>query len=225
MLKIKDLDKEKYKIIEKENYYISYVNQKSQEWFDLRKGRITGTMIGKIVGNCKFNKLEGEDLAKYIKGEFKIEHSNEEIERMNKGNEFEDVAREKFKKIYFEENNIEYKEETIGMIINKENEENATSPDGYFECYDEEEKRIIKIGLEIKCPRYLPNCLVEDDYIYLNYLDQMLWYYKIAMLDKMIYFVYSWETGDYYMKEIDINREKVLYLFSEGKKFYEKYLK
>jgi hypothetical protein len=242
MLKIKDIDFEKYKIEEWDSCYVSYVDQKSQEWFDLRKGRITGSVVGKILGDCKQNKYNHEELSLFIKGEKKEEFTEEEIKRMNFGNQYEDEARQKFKQIFFNKNKevkedkilledkkdinkedkILLEEKIIGICIFKEYEFLASSPDGYFEYMKDGKK--IRAGLEIKCPRFLYKCL-ENDYIYPNYYDQMLLCYKVLNLDEMYFFVYSYETKDYYLKKIDIYESEWNNMLKESINYYNKYLK
>lgn len=242
MLKIKDIDWNKYMIEEWETCYVSYVKQKSQEWFDLRKGRITGSNIGKIVGHNPFNKVDDYTLSLYIKGEKKEYFDEESLYRMNKGVEYEPIAREKFKSVFFNKDHLNlngnsedlnYEEKEIGICIWKKDERFASSPDGFYEYKElnpnrnknDDQPIYIKkrIGLEIKCPKYLYKCLDENK-IFDSYYDQMLLCYKILNLDKIYYFVYSYENKDYHLQEAEINEEWWDAIYQRSKNFYDKYL-
>jgi hypothetical protein len=220
MLRIKDIDWEKYKIEETEDFYVSYVEQKSKEWFELRKWRITGSIIGKILGDCMFNKLTYSEIASYIKGDLKLEFTEVELERMNKGNVFEDDARQEFKKEFFssseEKGKKLLKEKIMGICIWKKDERFASSPDGYFEYL--ENNKNIKMGLEIKCPKNLYKC------VYPNYFDQMVLCKKVLNLDEMYFFVFSWETKEYYKTIITFEDEVWDDIYNKACKFYDKYM-
>ena len=74
-----------------ESYYLYDTTQGSDDWLHMRKGRITMSNLGKVVGHCPFSKHKPEYLAKLLKGEEREEFSQEAIERMRKGNEYEPV--------------------------------------------------------------------------------------------------------------------------------------
>ena len=103
-----------------------YVEQGSETWKFLRKGRITSTAIGKIT---KFAKTEDEKwkLARIIIGVEEEEFTDEAKERMKIGVEYEDCIR----KVYSEQINM--KVHQTGICIFKSNPILSCSPDGIFE--------------------------------------------------------------------------------------------
>ena len=58
-------------------YYLVDVTQGSKDWLYMRKGRITMSNLGKIVGHAPYCTLSHEDLGKCFRGLLKEDFSRE----------------------------------------------------------------------------------------------------------------------------------------------------
>ncbi len=216
MIKIKDMCWDKYKIEEWETCYVSYVPQRSQEWFDLRVGRITMSTIGSCVGHSIFVKEEDyEDLGLQICGLKKKEFDDKQKEAMEAGVKYEPIARDEFCKAIKPDDG---KIDEPGICIWKKDERFAASPDGIFM------KDGKKCGLEIKCPRAIHKCFKEDRKIYDNYLDQVIGCGVICGLKRMYFFEYGIEDNQSIGMKVKINKKRWNDIYKKASTFHDKYV-
>lgn len=113
------------------SYYLSTIPQGSTEWLTLRKGKITMSMIGAILGYSKFT--SPEEAARIIKGELEVEITP----AMKHGTLLEPEARRWY------ENKHQLTVTEIGLAISKDYPWLGASSDGLVDdcgC------------IEIKCP-------------------------------------------------------------------------
>ena len=75
-------------------YYLVNIEQGSKGWKYMRKGRITMSNLGKVVGHAPYYKGTMEDLALEIKGIKKQNFKKEEVDRMNRGTAYEPIGRD-----------------------------------------------------------------------------------------------------------------------------------
>lgn len=154
------------------------IEQRSKEWFDLRKGRFTGSQINKLMGV----KGLGEVGKKYI---YEVVYNSlfEDLEEsfssfdMQRGSELEPLAFDKLTEIL---NKKFITTENCGFFPHKEY--SGASPDGLTS-----DNGVI----EIKCPKANTFFnVVANDYVDPAYYDQM----QVEMLstnrDKAYYFNY-----------------------------------
>lgn len=116
---------------------IHQVEQKSQEWLDLREGKVTGSTLSKILSPRK----DVRERAFYglLAARLKIEDGIEETD-MERGNRLEDEAREEYEE---ESGN---KVEKIGFTTRDDNQYMGESPDGLIKVDGK-----YRGALEIKC--------------------------------------------------------------------------
>jgi putative phage-type endonuclease len=118
--------------------YILYnVDQGSEDWKEMRKGRITMSNIGKVVGHAPYYKGTKEDLALEIKGKLKRGYKKEELERMNRGTKYESKVRRLLSK------HLGKKIKETGFAVWKNDKRFGASLDGIIDD---------DTGIEIKCP-------------------------------------------------------------------------
>ena len=65
-------------------YYLYDVNQGSPDWLNMRKGRITMSNLGKVVGHAPYCQNTPEELAQIIKGHKRETFTPEARSRMQK---------------------------------------------------------------------------------------------------------------------------------------------
>lgn len=227
MIKLEDILKDKkYKIREGETCWISDIEQKSEEWHEIRKGRIGGSSIGTCVGHNKWAKYEEknfwENLGKEVAGTKKKEFDELAIFRMGKGVEYEPKARKIFERAIKPDSSLKKKDgkgivSEVGVCIWKKDDRFHSSPDGLF--YKDGKK----CGVEIKCPQYISKD-IYDGLIYENYMDQIVMCKEICGLDIMYYFVYGWGRNEWHMMEVDIEEGRWDEIYEKGRKFYDKYV-
>ncbi len=99
---------------------ISYVAQRSEEWFELRRGKIGGTRFGQLLSNVK-NRLIYELLSERVDG--LIEEEEYDSFEMQYGRDNEDMVLGK----YTEKTGITT--EKIGCILSDYSEIHVVSPD------------------------------------------------------------------------------------------------
>lgn len=100
---------------------LSHVEQRSKEWFDLRKGKIGGTRFGQVISGKKNRlvyDLVNETLSEFL---FPEDYISEE---MQFGIDNEDDARE----LYSKQSGIEFKQ--VGAILSDYSPIHLHSPDG-----------------------------------------------------------------------------------------------
>ena len=173
-------------------YYLVDVTQGSKDWLYMRKGRITMSNIGKIVGHAPYCTLTHEELGKCFRGLMKEDFSEEAKKRMDLGNQYEPLVRDTLAKKL----GVEIKE--TGFAIWKKDPRFGASLDGIIND---------DVGIEIKCPAkmYQPikNFIEkrekgeakEDDFqhIWKSQYDQIIGNGVITGRKWMIFCVYSIE--------------------------------
>lgn len=97
------------------------IEQKTDKWFDLRKGKLTASHATEIAANGKGLKTYTKNIVLELIGVEKENYINSDMER---GNELEETARLS----YEFENGVEVKE--VGFITNSDFENVGASPDG-----------------------------------------------------------------------------------------------
>lgn len=191
-----------------EDYIIYNCEQTSPEWFELRKGKITGSKFGDILYQ-KFN--NHEEVAKSIKGESEKDFTEEQKENMRNGIIEEPNARI----LYEKENNVTVKQ--VGILISKIYDFLGFSPDGL----------VGEDGMiEIKCPKKIYTILSKYNKIWGSHYAQIqggLFLFGRKWCD---YVVYGYEEKEIMTKRIYFNKK-----FCENTllpsliKFNEEYLK
>lgn len=206
---------------EYDTYYLLDVQQGSPDWLHMRKGRITMSNLGKVVGHAPYNKLSPEDLAKVIKGEMKEEFSEEAKARMQKGNDYEPIVRN-----YMAKKLGKGIKET-GFAIWKADNRFGASLDGVI---DE------NTGIEIKCPARMykpiaeymanPNKDSKDiRHIWKSQYDQIIGNGVITGRKKMIFCVYAIEEKTIFMQEVDVDYDYWFnFLYPKACEFWDKYM-
>ncbi len=112
------------------------IEQKTPEWFALRNGKVTGTLLKKIVGTARTQETAYyELLAERLSV---VEHDEESA--LNRGIRLEDEAREAFASAYG------VKVETMAFVESDTNKFMGISPDGFIK----KGKKYIQ-AVEIKC--------------------------------------------------------------------------
>jgi len=205
-------------------YYLVDVKQGSSDWLFMRKGRITMSNLGKIVGHAPYCKMEGQELADCFKGIKKEEFTEEAKERMNLGNEYEGPVRDYLAKKL----GVEIKE--TGFAIWKKDPRFGASLDGIIN--DE-------IGIEIKCPMkmYGPikgymerkeKGLAKDDevgHIWKSQYDQVIGNGVITGRKWMIFCVYSIEEKKVFYQKVKVDYDYWnTFLYPKACEFYDKYM-
>lgn len=189
-------------MINNETYYLLKDKQGTPEWHHQRKGRITASNLGKIMGKVPYSE-KPEEIAQKILGKKKEEFSKESIENMKLGNEYEPIVRNYL--IKHLKNNIT----ETGLAVLKKNNIFAASLDGVIND---------DVGIEIKCPRkmYMPLLRYMDkpekdrkknDYSHIwesHYL-QILMNGVVTNRKNMIYCVYAIEDEEIFIQNVEID--------------------
>ena len=201
---------------EHEDYILYDTTQGSDDWLHMRKGRITMSNLGKVVGHCPFSKYEPEHLAKLLKGEIKEDFSPEAIERMRKGNEYEPIVRDHLVKKLGKE----IKE--TGFAVWKADSRFGASLDGIIDD---------DTGIEIKCPArlYKPLKYNKDmnniKCIWDSHYDQIIGNGVITGRKNMIYAVYGIEDKQLYIQNVKVDYDYWFnFLYPKACEFYDKYM-
>lgn len=113
---------------------IEHVKQGTPEWWQLKKGRVSGTRLGQLISGRKNRMIY--DLLSETLDEFLIP-DDFETEAMKFGTENEPIAREKYRKMV----GMEFEE--IGLMVSDFTDLHVASPDGITADH--------KDVLEIKC--------------------------------------------------------------------------
>jgi putative phage-type endonuclease len=152
------------------------IDQNSDEWLSLRKGKITGSKLKNIV----VSKGTGEKIGFYqlIADRLSIEDESESDNAMNRGHELEEKAIKEFEKMTGK------KVKPAGMWISDDNENIACSPDGVISKTE---------AIEIKClsaSRHLEAYFTQE--IPKEYEYQALQYFIVnENLDKLYFCFYD----------------------------------
>lgn len=199
-----------------ETYYLYDTTQGSDDWLHMRKGRITMSNLGKVVGHCPFVKHEPEHLAKLLKGEIKEDFTPEAIERMRKGNEYEPIVRKALEK------KLNKKIGETGFAVWKADTRFGASLDGIIDD---------DTGIEIKCPAklYWPlkkNKDMKDiSCIWDSHYDQIIGNGVITGRKNMIYAVYGIEDKKLYIQNVKVDYDYWFnFLYPKACEFYDKYM-
>lgn len=176
--------------------------QRTQEWFEKRKGKITGSIIGAILGYSQWMSKEEARLA--VLGELKFEG--------NIATEY-GARNEKMAIIDFEMKTGLKVVET-GFHVHKFHDWLGASPDGL-------------IGddavIEIKCPYGLRNAESESDFKSL--LDQMQYYaqvqYEMFCTDRKKAYFYQWSNHADKLEIVDFDFGFIKATLPTLKQFYD----
>ena len=205
-------------------YYLLDVKQGSKDWLMMRKGRITMSNLGKIVGHAPYCNTSQPDLGKIFKGELKEQHSPEALERMNLGNDYEGPVRDYFAKKL----GVEIKE--TGFAIWKKDPRFGASLDGVIDD---------DTGIEIKCPRKMYRPILEflekkkrggaDDteisHIWKSQYDQVIGNGVITGRKWMYFCVYSIEDKKMFYQKVKVDYDYWFdFLYPKACEFYDKWM-
>ena len=203
-------------------YYLLDVTQGSDDWKHMRKGRITMSNLGKVVGHAPYFTKSKEILGKILKGEIKETFSPEALARMNKGNYYEPIVRKLLEK------KLGKKIEETGFAIWKKDKRFGASLDGII---DE------NTGIEIKCPARMYKPIVEymenenkdpNDYshIWKSQYDQVIGNGVITGRKNMIFCVYGIEDKKIFVQNVKVDYDYWNnFLYPTATDFFEKYMK
>lgn len=220
------------KWIDKGSYYLSSSPQGSQEWLNERKGRITGSVISRVVGHSDFDKLPDCEYALQLLGLKEKVFSDLALYRMRRGTENESVARKKLEEELLKTE--DYKNTKIterGLAVWKKDERFAVSLDGIIEFENGEET---DTGIEIKCPSTLYSNIrkaIENDKletldIYPSHYDQMMINGVLTGKKYMIYCVYAIDDEKMVWFKIPVDYDYWEFeLYPKACNFYDTYMK
>jgi len=205
-------------------YLLYNVDQGSDDWKEMRKGRITMSNIGKVVDHAPYYKGTKKELALELLGKLKVYYPPEALKRMNRGTKYEPKVRDILAK------KLGCQISETGFAVWKKDKRFGASLDGII---DEE------CGIEIKCPAkmYAPILeymdLDEEDrdprdisHIWKSQYDQVIGNGVITGRKWMYFCVYGIED-----KLLFIQKVKVDYkywkkeLYKPAKEFYNTYMK
>lgn len=199
-----------------EDYTLYDTTQGSDDWLHMRKGRITMSNLGKVVGHCPFSKDNPEKLARILKGEEKQIFSQESIQRMNKGNEYEPIVRKAL------ETRLGKKISETGFAVWNADTRFGASLDGIIDD---------DTGIEIKCPMKLYKPLVNNTdknnigCIWDSHYDQIIGNGVITGRKNMIYVVYGIEDKKLYIQNVKVDYDYWFnFLYPKACEFYDTYM-
>jgi putative phage-type endonuclease len=141
---------------------IENLEQRSDEWLNLRLGRIGGSSATNLMTTTRFETLFYEKLTEILTNSGIDYYSSN---AMIRGVEYEPIA----KYSYELENSVTVRE--VGYILNSDFRYAGLSPDGLINSYG---------AIEIKCPTsktHIKSYISNE--IPLNYLHQIAWYFVI----------------------------------------------
>ena len=202
-------------------YKIYNMEQRTQEWYDIRKGKITASNFGTAVGHSSFK--SPKELSDELKQNKKF--SNEAIEH---GIKMEPIARNFYSELY----KVEVKE--IGFAVPVWYPKIGCSPDGIIYVDSKETNKII----EIKCPKQMydqlsvRNYLISEgvkfdlfnhSHINTTHYDQIQGNLAILNKEYCDYIVFV-NKDDYYIETIPFNKIYWELLFEKIKIFCNEFL-
>lgn len=178
------------------------IEQQTDEWFQMRKGKITGTILKQIMGTP----AKRQDTIYEIIGDILAEGVEDQNENpMDRGNRLESEAR-----VMFEFERSKQVSET-GFAQSDGNRQIANSPDGLI---GENE------ALEIKCMgrknhvKFWLTNVVPEDYIW-----QVVQYFIVnSKLEKLFFVGYHPEIKVHPMHIIEVTRDQMLAKILSGEK-------
>lgn len=204
-------------------YYSIDVEQGSPDWLYMKKGSITGSNIGKILGHAPFCDYTNERLAEILTGNYKEEFTKEAIDRMNKGTNNEPFIRNYLAKLL----NVEIKLDKFNIY--KKNPLFRGSLDGIIDD---------DTFIEIKSPAYMYEDIVEHmkeekedsdiSHFFRNrryQYDQIIMYGAITGRKNCIYCVYSHKDKKIFIQKIPIDLNYWNKCYEEALIFYNQYMK
>jgi putative phage-type endonuclease len=203
-------------------YYLVDTTQGSRDWYYMRKGRLTASRLGEIVGHSPFSNKTPEELAKYIKGELKENFSEESKIRMDLGNKYEPKVRNMLAK------KLNVKIDETGFAIWKKDMRFGASLDGIIND---------DIGIEIKCPLkmygpikdYLEKGNFDENnisHIWKSQYDQITANGVITGRKNMIFCVYSIEEKKLFYQNVKVDYNYWdTFLYPKACEFYDSYMK
>jgi hypothetical protein len=204
------------KMKEHETYYLYDTAQGSQDWLEMRKGRITMSNLGKVVGHCPFGEKDPSRLAKILKGEIVEQFTPAARARMNAGNRYEPIVRDALAKKL----GVEITE--TGFAVWKADTRFGASLDGVIDK---------DTGIEIKCPARMYQPLKHNkdmsniDCIWKSHYDQMIGNGAITGRKNMIYAVYGIEDKQLYIQNIKVDYDYWFdFLYPKACAFYDNYM-
>lgn len=185
------------------------IEQRTPEWHQLRKGKITGTTLKALMGTPK-----AKEDAKYdiIAQRLTVGLGDDEENAMDRGTRLEVDAIAEF------ELETGLKVDSTGFSERDGNPFIANSPDGWI---GED------AGIEVKCPggknyvkMWLKN-LVPDEYYW-----QMVQYFVVNEKLKKLYFVgYNPDIPVHPLHIIEVTRESVMEAIGDAEKMQEVFIK
>ena len=201
---------------EHETYYLYDTAQGSKDWHAMRKGRITMSNIGKVVGHCPFADKDPKRLAGILKGEIVQEFTPQQRARMDNGTKYEPIVRAALEK------KLGKTISETGFAVWKADTRFGASLDGVI---DED------TGIEIKCPARMYRPLKSNrdmnntDCLWKSHYDQVIGNGAITGRKNMIYAVYGIEDKQLYLQNIKVDYDYWFnFLYPEACKFYDRYM-
>jgi putative phage-type endonuclease len=185
-------------------------DQKTEEWLSMRRGKITGTRLTKII-----SKTSREDCLYEVMAEMLIIDDGINETELERGNRLESEA------LDFFEGKTGNKITTAGLCVSDENENIANSPDGLIQEGD-----IFPASVEIKClssKNHIEIALTNE--IPKKYFAQNIQYFVVDDNRKIHYFVsYDPRVVDYPMHIITMRREEYEDIIKEYKQKEKEFL-
>ena len=198
-------------------YFLYDTRQGSQDWLRMRKGRITMSNLGKVVGHAPYCKQRPEEIAAIIKGEKKEFFSEEAKARMQKGNDYEPIVRKYLEK-YLKR---EIKE--TGFAVWKKDERFGASLDGIIDD---------DTGIEIKCPAKMYGPLLGEvdkkstKHIWKSQYDQLIGNGVITGRKNMVFCVYGIEDKKMFVQNVKVDYDYWnRFLYPKACEFYDTYMR
>lgn len=190
----------------------------------MRKGRITMSNLGKIVGHAPYCTLSHEDLGKCFRGLLKEDFSDDAKKRMDLGNQYEPLVRDALA----QKLGVEIKE--TGFAIWKKDPRFGASLDGIISD---------DVGIEIKCPAKMYGPIKkflerrekgeakEDEigHIWKSQYDQIIGNGVITGRKWMIFCVYSIEEKKMFYQKVKVDYDYWHnFLYPKACEFYDKFM-
>ena len=209
---------------EYETYYLYDVNQGSPDWLNMRKGRITMSNLGKVVGHAPYCQNTPEELAQIIKGHKREIFSPEAKARMQKGNDYEPIVRDYLAK------KINKPIQETGFAVWKADTRFGASLDGIIDN---------DTGIEIKCPAKMYRPIKEFmekekrgetkrsdiKHIWPSQYDQIIGNGVITNRKKMIFCVYAIEDKEMFTQTVDVDYDYWFnFLYPTACQFWDNYM-
>lgn len=156
---------------------IANIDQNTDEWLELRKGKITGSKLKDIV----VKRGDGKKIGFYQLIADRLALDPDDEVAMDRGHRLEDEAIEQFEVLHGKKVN-----KNAGMWFSEDNEDIAVSPDGAIE-----NDGAFTEAVEVKClasARHI-QAIIEDE-VPADYELQVLQYFIVNELLQTLYFVF-----------------------------------